>query len=563
MSDYVTALNRLSEVLGDSAPVWASREEFDGIIYWNEDFSRQVAVSIPINIYQELYAIFGDALTFRFYLGGILVLDLTQNISQETLDQFRNQTRQAATITFDFHLDKITLVNSLYPDLILSCRPFLFIYPETLENFLANCNLTQLEMQFWDQEFDRKTVFLIPKRSIFLNGPFLAIVGGEYLMSLDSVIPIEHDAPLITDIFYERCVNSVKWQTAFVQHLTPLHLDFSIHAGEDDFITRTLLLHRINTILLYIADRSIIRNKIWISVFISSQQSVEIQLTDHPENIIGNLAIGAQVLFELFNWVYDPNWKVTDRIPLVQIGIVHALGAAEPTVRYRLLIENAKGIFDGLQWHWKAFIEGKVEEYIHQILDLEQFVSDTVRQFAEQISSITKGLNETMLAAVGVFIASFIAALFTTTFNPVVFRIGLLVYAGYILIFPMIIYMLQQRDQFKVYKDDFELRRKRFEDRLYKENVDQIIGKQIDRSTTRFNKAVRYTVITYLLVIFLLIAAAIIFPEVIQRSFTELQSTPTPTVVTTSIGTPYQLLSPSTQPARSTTPPTSTFTPRP
>ena len=562
--DYKTPLNRLSEALGDLAPTWPSREEFDSIVYWNEDFSRQAAVSIPLSVYQELSAIFGDALTFRFSLGGAVVFDLGQPISQEIIDQFQVQSRQATTITFDFQLDKKALIESQYPALAQSCRPFLIIFSETLKNFLDKCNLTQLETRLWDKGSDRKTVILIPERPIYLNGSFLAVIGGEYLASIDTVIPVEPNDPQTIKILYERCENSVKWQTTFVQQLTPLNLDFLIHAGEDQPITRALLIHRINIILLYIADRSIIRNKTWISVFISSQQSVEIQFAQREEKIGENLIIGTQVLFDLFKWVYDPNWKVTDRMPLVQIGIVNALSASDHEVRYRLLIENAKSIYDGLQWHWKAFIEGKLDEYVHQVVELEQFVSDTVHVFAEQISGITKSLNETMLAAVGVFIASFIAALFTTTFNPVVFRIGLLVYAGYICIFPMIISMLQQHDQFKVYKDDFELRRKRFEQRLYKDNVDQIIGKQIEKSTTRFTSAVINTVITYLLVVFLLVAAAIIIPEVIQRSINNLQLSPTPTMIATSTATQNQLLSTSTQPIASATPsPPFTSTPIP
>src|SRR3990170_3607518 len=124
-SDYKTPLTHLSDALGDSAPTWPAREEFDSIVYWNEDFSRQVAVSIPINVYQELSAIFGSALTFRFSLGGAVVLDLSQPITQEVMDRFQERTRQATTLIIDFQLDKKVLIESHYPDLTQSCRTFL------------------------------------------------------------------------------------------------------------------------------------------------------------------------------------------------------------------------------------------------------------------------------------------------------------------------------------------------------------------------------------------------------------------------------------------------------
>lgn len=552
--DFQLPLNRLSEYLGDSTPSWSSREEFEQIVYWNEDFNRSLAISIPLSVYQELSTKFGDALTFRFSLGGSVVLDLSQPINQEVLDRFQDQTRQAVTLIIDFRVDKRALLESAFPDLAQSCKTFFFIYSETLERFIINSNLSQVETQLWGDQPDQKIVIIVPEKPVFLNGSYLAVVGGEHLTSLDTIIPTNINDPLISKGVFERCENSVKWQTSFVRQITPLNLDFSILAGAEDPITRALLIHRINLVLLFTADRSIIRNRTWVSIFISSQQSVEIKLVNREQNISENLICGAQVLFDLFNWVYDTNWKVSDRIPLVQIGIVQALIASDPDTRYRLLIENSKSIYDGLQWHWKAFIEGKVEEYVRQILDLELFVSDTVRTFAEQISVISKNLNETMLAAVGVFIASFVAALFTSDFNPTVFRIGLLVYAGYILVFPMIISMLQHYDQFKIYKEDFELRRKRFEDRLYKDKVEQIVGKQIDKSTARFKRSAIYTVSTYLLVTFMLIAAAIILPEVIQRSIVVPTTTVTPTAIVTSTSIQSQITNPTTQPFGTATP---------
>ena len=103
------------------------------------------------------------------------------------------------------------------------------------------------------------------------------MVGGENLAKLKYlIIPANSIDPQITRDLYERCRNSVNRQTNFVKHLTPAQLDFKVDAGEDDLITRALFIHRINAILLYIADRSVIRNKIWISIFISTEQSIEI-----------------------------------------------------------------------------------------------------------------------------------------------------------------------------------------------------------------------------------------------------------------------------------------------
>ncbi|PXF55057.1 MAG: hypothetical protein C4B59_17605 [Candidatus Methanogaster sp.] len=69
---------------------------------------------------------------------------------------------------------------------------------------------------------------------------------------------------------------------------------------------------------------------------------------------------------EMLEWIYNIEWSA-DCLPLVQIVVAQTLQAASPAVRYQLLLYNAPNIFDGLKWHWKAFIEGKVDSYVSQV----------------------------------------------------------------------------------------------------------------------------------------------------------------------------------------------------
>jgi len=298
--------------------------------------------------------------------------------------------------------------------------------------------------------------------------------------------------------------------------LTPLHLKVKGQTPPGDLITNALWIHLTNLIILYTADRTAIRaDGRWVAVYAGAKQSVELTLGDPKDVLNKELQAGVSDLLRLVEWAYDPRWSA-DRLPLVQIGIVQALHAADPSVRYRLLLHNAAGIFEGLRWHWKAFIESKVDTYVAQVQALEDYVADTVQAFSDQIAAMIKSLSDTMLAAVGALLGSFIAALFKDKFNPTVFVIGMGVYAAYVLIFPLGYNMLNQWGRYRVIVEEFEIRRRRFEERLYPEKVKQIVGTQITKGQKRFKCWFAVTLLAYIVVIILAILAAAFVPRLVS-----------------------------------------------
>ena len=229
---------------------------------------------------------------------------------------------------------------------------------------------------------------------------------------------------------------------------------------------------------------------------------------------------GINALRRIFEWTYNPQWSV-ERLSHVQIGIVQALHAADPTVRYRLLIHNASNILAGLHWHWKAFIESKVDAYISQVQALEDSVASTVQAFADQVSAIIKSLSDTMLAAVGALLGSFVAALFKDKFDPTIFVIGMLVYALYALLFPLGYNMTYQWQRYRMLVRGFQSRRERFEQRLYPENVHQIVGEQIVRSRRHFRRWFWATLIAYAVIIIAAVMTVMLVPgqSVLKNAF--------------------------------------------
>jgi len=503
----------------DIAPdVWVKNESLDQIEYTDYNFRQVMAKKLTIDLITSLRDAYGDALICRFRLGDLPVLDINLNTDAKSLEEFRDAIRDSPTIVFKFTLNKTRLVENWLgnePDY----RVFLYLFPNALENFL-NSNLSQLESLLWGLELEtaHKVVLLVPDREIWLDGLYLAVLGGEQIEHWrEAVSKPPHNGDELKNM-YKICQKNLKWQVPWLKHLTPLHLRVDGKISGDDSIFKKILVHQVNSIILYTADRTVgDNNKPILSTYAGANHSVELTLKNPADPIEEKVLAGVSNLMEMLEWAYNSTWSA-DRLPIVQIGVAQALHAASPLDRYHLLLHNAPNIFDGLKWHWKAFIEGKVDSYMSQIHALEDYVADTVQTFADQITDMIKNLSNTMLAAVGVLIGTFIAALFRDKFDPNIFTIGMVVYALYVLIFPLCYNMKHQCEQYQALRDNFKMRQIRFEERLYPEKVNIIVGTQITDSQHRFKRWFYATLVAYIMVIVLAIAAVLLVPEFIENT---------------------------------------------
>ena len=506
------------EVLGISLEIWEKREELEQITYTDSNLSQANAKKLTLDIITALRDAYGDALACCFRLGDRPVLDINLNTNKKSLETFYDDIQDSPTIGFELTLNKIQLIDDwLGSD--PEYRVFFYLFPNALEDFL-NSNLSRLESSLWDSELKtaHKVVLLVPDREISLDGPYLAVLGGEQIEHWREVVPKPpHNDDGLRNM-HNICQKNLKWQVPWLKHLTPLHFKVVGKNSRDDPITKKLLAHQVNSIILYTADRTVgDNNKPITSTYAGANHSVKLTLKDPADSIEDDAFAGVSYLMEMLEWVYNPKWS-DDRLPLIQIGVAQALHAASPLDRYQLLLHNAPNIFDGVKWHWKAFIEGKVDSYVSQIQALEDYVADTVQSFANQITNMIKNLSDTMLAAVGVLIGSFIAAFFRNQFDPSIFAIGIGVYALYVAIFPLCYNMIHQWEQYQALCENFKERQKRFEQRLYPAKVGEIVGTQITDSKYRFECWFYATIVAYIMVILLAIVAVLLVPEFVENT---------------------------------------------
>ena len=512
--DPAGPLLAFAKVLGLPPEVWPEREEPERVTYSNENLSRDVIGTLTLDVCHAVSVAYGAALTCRFLLGDLVVLDIVTSLREEDLVQFRYQTQDSSTLTIEFDLDKTQLLAHRVGD-IPNSRLFLYLFPAAVERLLAN-TVSRLETLLWGADTSCRVIILVPDQEIELYGQSLALLGGTGMKAWSQVVAQPPPNAQQLQSTYRACRSALKWQDTWLQHLTPQHLTLVATPAMDNPIGRALQLHRVNLCILYTADRTVTRGTQWVATYASSQQTADLGLS--AGGTAGDFdAAGVDALLQLCAWAYEPAW-VSDRLLLVQIVIADALHLMEPTERYRRLIQATPALFQQMQWHWKAIMEGKVESYVVQVRDLEAYVATTVGLFADQVTAIIDSLSTTMLAAVATLLGSFVAALFRDSFNPTVFGLGLSFYAAYVLGFPLGYNMGHQWQKYTVLLNAFSVRRRRFEERLSPVQVQGIIGSQVEESQARFRLWFWLTIVAYVVIVALAIVGIMAVPRLIAGS---------------------------------------------
>jgi hypothetical protein len=514
LKDPSGALVTFGKQLGISKETWAENEELGKLTYNEPYFDRIKAINLTLNQIVPLVDAYGDALVCRFTVGDYPVLEIAPGISDENLEELRNQTRHISTLAFELRLDKSKLVEKLTDGTPHNCRMFLYLFPEALERFLT-CELKSLERSLWGTEITDKIMILVPKHEIWLTGPYLAVLGGEQIENWRKEVPPEPLNIERVKKMYQTCRENLKWQESWLKHLTPLHIKIEGRAPLKDPIDNALKVHLVNSIILYTAEKTTGNtDKPEFSTYTGTSQKVDVTLANPKEHLIEEREAGIRSFLNILDFAYQTGWPA-DRISFIQISMVQHLYAAGPDVRYRLLLHTAVNIYNGLNWNWRAFIEGKVDAYMAEVRALEDYIASTSQAFADQIEAMIKSLSDTMLAAVGVLLGSFIAALFQNSFNQTIFIIGMAVYAAYVFIFPLVYNMSYQWHRYKTIDKEFIVRHHRFEERLHPDKVKEIMGTNITESEHSFKSWFIATLLAYIIVIILAIYAAIEVPVII------------------------------------------------
>ena len=470
--------------------------------------------SLSLEQIRSLADAYGPALDCKVFLGGMPVLVFKPDLTEEEVQAFRKEVGLSPTVELNLKIDKYRLVEDWLGD-VATCRPFLFLFPEKVVSLLQR-EPESLRAELWEESPGDKVLLLVPDRPVHLDGPYLAILGGDAIGNWQEVVAnVAPDATTVKRM-HDSCRDLVRWRDLSLGCLTPLHLDMEGELPPDADIAEALLVHRANLFMLYTADQVVLRDDGSLeATYAEANQKATVPFCNLGSSWGDDAWAAGGSLTELVRWTYDRsenrNWA-EDRLPLVQVAVCQALRATRPQDRCSLLVRIAPDLLDELQWLWKDFVGQELEKYTTKVKDLEDHVEKAVTAYADEVSGMIDSLSKTMLAAVAAVLGSFIGAVLSDDFDAGIFAIGMLTYAAYVFLFPLLYNMIHVWGRYRFMKEGFAERRQRFEKRLYRDNVQAIVGKRVDQSEKRFVDWFWLTVLSYLLLVVAAVAATIVVP---------------------------------------------------
>lgn len=423
-----------------------------------------------------------------------------------------------------------------------------FLFPEALARSLQ-VPLTDLEqgqnalMPAFTGE--KKLIILVPDHHIDLDGDYLAVLGGGAVGNWKQYVPARTDeAHAKVARVHKDATAKPKWADITLKHLTPLQLnvgwkkpsnDTAGPPAKDDLVAGPLYSQLMACSLLYLAtyaqrlDATTATSGTtaayeWLATFKEDKYlaSIEVGTTAKiGETLIAANAnqfwVASQAIGDLVGWAYKEVRGTSIRLALVQAVIASVLQDTKPSENLLELARSASEVSIRIQDRWEAFMDDRLEKYFSSIKALEEAVESTSKTYNEQVQVLTKTLIDSMLAAVGVVVGSFLVAVFKSPFQAHVFRFGTVTYWLYLAIFPIGIGLFTAWKRFKDSKALFEKRKRDFSSRLEPEEVDKIVGQTVSERERKFGLSFRNVTFTYLGILVLMAVAIWQVPALIKQ----------------------------------------------
>lgn len=234
------------------------------------------------------------------------------------------------------------------------------------------------------------------------------------------------------DQYRDRLGTGLNWTGFDLDVVTPLHFmcrpttdSTGPMDSELESVFRRMLFH---SSLLYTADRTEFRDDAFAATFAGSEGTAEVHLG--PE--LDDLSDGDLVRFA--RWPYMS--MADDRLNVLRTVMVRELRGRAGS-NYEYLTAHLRKILEEARWHYRLFINRKIEDHFSQVKEVSDYISNTTRRINNWVESMTSNLVNTLLATLGLVLITLLGSLFKQddpSTNLV--EIGLIVYAIYILALP-------------------------------------------------------------------------------------------------------------------------------
>lgn len=507
LDDLARALAYLIAVLRIPKTTWKPSEKIERLALEHPISVSRLAFLKP-PIWQPLAAHRSIKLRILSEDGNNVLLAIDARTAQQAIDALRTTLAGAGVqqVTVDLTIDKTALLEELEVQ-DPHARFVLYLLPLALEAALGK-PLDQVEKHVLGRCLgDRKLLVFLPLVEIQLDGEYFAVLGGRAADGWHSLCPKSPPDQAHVQSFHLRALDMVNWLRFNLAVLTPLQLMVQSSGDSPDKLGKDL--GRALFIKLAILSVAYTAGQVraphapggsWTATYAADRYSSEVSWNDTPSaaaHALEELEAAAHSLGTLTQWAYTQDRYTRDRLTVLRTEFARSLESHPAGVDLHQLLTRAESLGKRVRTAWESFIQGKLDVYYSRVREVEQTVDETAKAYREQIGALCKSLTESALAAVGVIVGSFIAAVFSDKINLDVFRLGLGVYAVYLLIFPGIIGLTSSRQHFREIVSGFGKRREAFKPRLAEEEINSIVGDTLTKGENRYDSWFKVSVAVY------------------------------------------------------------------
>ena len=350
---------------------------------------------------QSLLDTFQSAMTLRIGNSTVPTLELSRGQIPADLDQQLERVKTySTTLALSLTIEKQPLVERLLPARKDVTGHFFFFTPRLLS--VLRRPLQRIEEELFPA--DKPSVVVLGDADIFYTGQILNIVGEKRLTPEMAFSPLSPSLQTRLDDYRQIAAEELSWVGFSLSRITPLHFIYTPHGTRDTAVSNVLDLILLHLSVLYSANRTSMNDNTYSATYSSSERTVTLPLRqdDRPP------ARRYLTLFAL--WFYESSGG-SDRLTILQTVIARELTSLQEVASMNDFTTQLAHLLSEARWNYRTFIEKQIDQYFVQLRGARDYVAETLKKVADAVDTVTKGLTEVLLAAIGVLIAALLAAL--------------------------------------------------------------------------------------------------------------------------------------------------------
>lgn len=456
--------------------ILARKLGFDISYYINGESPKRISINIDIesvlvagladNDYQELIEVFGQGLSLEIGQPGLLpLLQISRgdvDKLETSINMLRTFAKPGTTFRLDLDIQKFQLLAKI-DDPAIEFNAVLYIFREALIRFFSS-SFEELENHLFSVD-QMTSIVVIADGSECLVGPILTVISRPMLDSRKSHTA---DFRLSTRKRVQECrelaTQNLSWIGFRFRHLTPIHFVISESAPTDDAIANLLAERLFQLSILFSANRSILDQDSFTAHFASADQTSTIAFAIRGRSLQANGMLDRHYLTRYALWTQKS--ETVDRLNITQSVVARQLAGVDKNESYRYLGANLPQIFEEARFQYRQFIDKAIDSHFQQVDTFAAYLNELVKQISDSIDSITKGLTESLLAAIGVVIVGFLTAVVEQKVQGAVFEVAMKAYATYLIIGQVFLRMGSIYHSYRLLKQESEQRIRAFEREL-------------------------------------------------------------------------------------------------